>query len=204
MFGYMSVVTWMIRFAIFMLLFSTYPLLNLFVRTHLLNLFFEKKEIRKYDLVILNLLMTLIPLAFAIFDSATGSIIAFSGATAGFIIIYCLPVMVYLKAEYLKVTNPALAEAIKTNQFRVVLGNNDTKDGLNSAITDSGNNSILMSTRSNRFQNLADSSKKSQETGNSSRKMSCVESLEEKKDKGIPVKEHPRLNLTTLPNETVV
>ena len=112
MFGYIDVVAWIVRAAIFMLLFSTYPLLNLFVRTHLLNLLFERKEIRKRDLVILNLLMTLVPLAFAIFDSATGSIIAFSGATAGFIIIYCLPVMVYLKAEYLKITNPELAEAI--------------------------------------------------------------------------------------------
>lgn len=43
MFGYIEFVEWIVRFAIFMLLFSTYPLLNLFLRTHLLNLFYESK-----------------------------------------------------------------------------------------------------------------------------------------------------------------
>ena len=40
MIGYIEPVVFMVKFAIFMLLFSTYPLLNLFMRTHLLNLFY--------------------------------------------------------------------------------------------------------------------------------------------------------------------
>jgi sodium-coupled neutral amino acid transporter 9 len=40
MFGYTSTIAFLIRLAIFMLLFATYPMLNLFLRTHLLNIFF--------------------------------------------------------------------------------------------------------------------------------------------------------------------
>mmetsp|Transcript_1525 Transcript_1525/g.2094 ORF Transcript_1525/g.2094 Transcript_1525/m.2094 type:complete len:106 (-) Transcript_1525:555-872(-) len=105
----------MVRLAIFMLLFSTYPLLNLFLRTHLLNLFYESREVKRRDLVILNVFVTLIPLAFAIWLPQIGSIIAYSGAFAGFIIIYCLPVCVYLKKKYISITNPLLSEAIEHN-----------------------------------------------------------------------------------------
>ena len=40
MFQYSSVLAFVVRLAIFMLLFSTYPMLNLLMRTHLLNLLF--------------------------------------------------------------------------------------------------------------------------------------------------------------------
>jgi len=106
-----------------MLLFSTYPLLNLFLRTHLLNLFYENKEVRKRDLVILNMIVSLFPLMFAMFWPAIGSIIAFSGAFAGFLIIYLLPVLVFLKKKYIRITNPLLAEAIDQNKFRVIVSN---------------------------------------------------------------------------------
>ena len=112
MFGYIGAVEFIVRFAIFMLLFSTYPLLNLFMRTHLLNLFYESKEVRRRDLVLLNLVVSLIPLTFAIIFPEIGSIIAYSGAFAGFIVIYFLPVVVFLKQKYIRITNPLLAEAI--------------------------------------------------------------------------------------------
>lgn len=123
MFGYIGAVEFIVRFAIFMLLFSTYPLLNLFMRTHLLNLFYESKEVRRRDLVLLNLVVSLIPLTFAIIFPEIGSIIAYSGAFAGFIVIYFLPVIVFLKQKYIRITNPLLAEAIDQNQFRVIVGN---------------------------------------------------------------------------------
>ena len=144
MFGYIHVLSFMIRLAIFMLLFSTYPLLNLFLRTHLLNLFYERKEMRKRDLVILNLVVTLIPLVFAILEPTIGSIIAYSGACAGFIIIYCLPVMVFLKKKYLQITNPILAEAIELNQFRVVLRDASNKDGHNEPQTNHNTSSLTL------------------------------------------------------------
>lgn len=112
MFGYTDVLAFIVRLAVFMLLFSTYPMLNLFMRTHLLNLFFQNKEVSRKHLIILNLIVTLIPLSFAIWYPNIGTIISWTGAFAGFIIIYCLPVMVYLKKRYVQITNPLLAEAI--------------------------------------------------------------------------------------------
>lgn len=41
MFGYTDTVAFIVRLAVFMLLFSTYPMTNLFLRTHLLNIFFQ-------------------------------------------------------------------------------------------------------------------------------------------------------------------
>lgn len=125
MFGYAQPEAFMVRLAMFMMLFSTYPMLNLFLRTQLLNLFFENKPVQKRDLVILNLILTLIPLAFALFMPQMGTIIAYSGAFAGFIIIYCLPVMVFLKKKYIRITNPLLAEAIDLNHHKVIIGNRE-------------------------------------------------------------------------------
>ena len=125
MFGYSDAASFMVRFAVFMLLFSTYPLLNLFLRTHLLNLCFDQKEVRRWHLVVLNVLVTLIPLMFAIVLPDIGSIMAYSGAFAGFIIIYCLPVMVFLKKKYIRITNPLLAEAIDLNHHKVIIGNRE-------------------------------------------------------------------------------
>ncbi len=45
MFGYTEVIAFLVRLAVFMLIFSTYPMLNLFLRTHLLNLFFQNKVV---------------------------------------------------------------------------------------------------------------------------------------------------------------
>lgn len=71
--------------------------------------------------MILNLVVSLIPLTFALFHPMIGSIIAYTGAVAGFVIIYCLPVMVFIKKKYLRITNPILAEAIELNQFKVIV-----------------------------------------------------------------------------------
>ena len=120
MFGYTSPIAFVIRLAIFMLLFSTYPLLNLLLRTHLLNLIFTDKCVNHKDMIILNILVTIIPLSFAIVFPDIGSILAFGGAFAGFIIIYCLPVMVYLRKKYLAITNPLRAEVLALNEYRIV------------------------------------------------------------------------------------
>lgn len=115
MFGYFDAIVFVVRLAIFTMLLSTYPLLNLFFRTQLLNLFYENKEVRKRDLVMLNSIVFLIPLTFSIIFPEIGSIIAYSGAFAGFVVVYCLPVIVYLKKKYIQITNPLLAEAITLN-----------------------------------------------------------------------------------------
>ena len=81
---------------------------------------FKNQEVTHRDLVVLNFLVTIIPLAFSVFYPKIGTILAFSGAFAGFVMIYCLPVMVYLKKRYTQITNPLLAEAIAINEFRLV------------------------------------------------------------------------------------
>ena len=102
-----------------MLLFSTYPMLNLFLRTHLLNLLFKEQVVTQKDLVIVNILVTLLPLSFAIAFPNIGTVLAYGGGAAGFVIIYCLPVMVYLKKKYLQITNPLRAEAVALNEYRI-------------------------------------------------------------------------------------
>ena len=100
MFSYQAPAAFALRLSMFLLLFSTYPMLNLFLRTHLLNLFFRRKEITQTHLLLLNSLLTIIPLALAIWYHKLGTILAYTGAFAGFTIIYCLPVMVHLKRRY--------------------------------------------------------------------------------------------------------
>ena len=80
-------------------------------------------------MVILNFIVTLIPFGFSIFLPDIGSIMAYTGAFAGFVIIYCLPVCVYLKKKYIKITNPLLSEAIDLNQFKVIVGNKESFSG---------------------------------------------------------------------------
>ena len=120
MFGYDDPISFVVRLAIFFLLFATYPLLNLFARTLLLNIFFSNEPVDKRDLVVMNLLVTIIPLSFACLYPYVGTLLAFSGAFAGFVSMYLLPVLVHLKRKYTMLTNPLLAEAIALNEFTIM------------------------------------------------------------------------------------
>jgi len=112
MFDYSQPLVFVIRLAIFMLLFSTYPLLNLFVRTHIFNLIFQNKEVTRRDLIIVNSIVMVLPMAFSIWFPMIGAIMAYAGAFAGFAIIYCLPVIVYLKRLYSRLSDPIMSEAL--------------------------------------------------------------------------------------------
>ena len=118
MFSYKSTVAFCVRLAIFMLLFSAYPIINLFLRTHLLNIFFKRRDVSQMDMVMLNIIVTTIPLSFSLFYPEIATILAFSGAFGGFISIYCLPVLVHLKKQYVMIKNPILAEAMALNDYR--------------------------------------------------------------------------------------
>jgi hypothetical protein len=102
------------------MIFSTYPFLNLHVRTHLLNIFFQRKAVNRVHLVFLNIFVTLIPLTLALTYPYIGTIMAFVGAFGGFFAVYLLPIMVHLKRRYTQITNPLLAEAISLNEFTVI------------------------------------------------------------------------------------
>jgi len=64
-------------------------------------------------------MLSIIPLLCALFYPNVGTLLSYVGALSGFVIIYCLPVMVYLKQKRLEITDPLLAEAIAHNEFKV-------------------------------------------------------------------------------------
>lgn len=55
----------------------------------------------------------------AIVYPKVGSILSYVGAFAGFIIIYLIPVLTYLKMLKTEYENPVLAKAIQNNEFTV-------------------------------------------------------------------------------------
>ena len=66
MFAGESVLAFVARVALFFLLFASYPLFNLYLRTHLLNIFWQGKEAETKHLLVLNLVITAIPLTLAL------------------------------------------------------------------------------------------------------------------------------------------
>lgn len=117
MFAYTKPGAFVLRLAMFVLLFSTYPLVHYFLTSMLLLLFWSKRDITRKEEIILNVGIITIPLLFTLFYPQIGTILGYVGAVAGFPIIYVLPVMVHLKRMKTRITNPLLAEAIDMNAF---------------------------------------------------------------------------------------
>ena len=67
MFDYISVLGFVVRFAIFCMCFASYPLLTLILRTSLLNAFWQRREMTKRNLIIFNATLTLVPLTISLF-----------------------------------------------------------------------------------------------------------------------------------------
>lgn len=106
-----------LRLAMFFLLFSTYPLVHYFLNSMLLQLFWQNSKISRRSEIILNISLTTVPLMFALFYQQVGTILSYTGAISGFLIIYVLPVMIHLKRLRTSIENPLLAEALEMNQF---------------------------------------------------------------------------------------
>lgn len=119
MFPYTSPAAFCLRLAVFTLLFSTYPLVQYFLTSMLLLLFWSKREITRKEGIILNITIITIPLLFTLFYPNIGTILGYVGAFTGFAIMYVLPVMVHLKRMKTRITNPLLAEAIDMNAFNM-------------------------------------------------------------------------------------
>jgi hypothetical protein len=121
MYKYTDAAAFVLRLAIFFLLFSTYPLVNFFLKNILLNLFYRNKPTTKLIDLTMNLSMTLIPLLFALFYPNIGTILSYASAVSGLLIIYVFPVMVHLKQMKSRIMHPLLAEALETNEYKVVV-----------------------------------------------------------------------------------
>lgn len=117
MFAYNSVLGFSLRFFIFLVVFSTYPLLVFFETSCICNLFFRNTQVSDLQSFLMSASCTLVSLLFAWFYPNVGLVLSYFGAVAGLLIIYCLPVFVHLKHKRTTLTNPLLAEAIKKNRF---------------------------------------------------------------------------------------
>ena len=119
MFNYQQISAFFLRIFVFILLFSTYPLVQFFLTSMLLLLFWSKREITRREEIILNMVIILIPVFFTLVYPNIGTILGYVGAFTGFVIMYLLPVMVHLKRMKTRIQNPLLAEAIDMNAFRL-------------------------------------------------------------------------------------
>jgi len=119
MFDYTNVGAFILSIAIFGCLFTTYPLLNKFLKSMIYNLFWSKEEVSPKVEFIFNILFTAIPLMFALFYNNIGTILSYVGAITGFALIYVFPVAVHLKRMRLSIETPLLAEAIDLNEYEV-------------------------------------------------------------------------------------
>ena len=96
MFFYSDVPAFVLRLAIFLLLFSGYPLVHFFCQSILLKLLFnDVKQARITELAV-GYFIILVGMLFALFYPKIGTVLSYVGAICGFVIIYLMPVLVYL------------------------------------------------------------------------------------------------------------
>ena len=67
MFDYKAIGAFTLRVAVFMLLFSTYPLLTFFMNNMMMRLIFKNREVSRVVTIGLNLSITFVPMLFALF-----------------------------------------------------------------------------------------------------------------------------------------
>ena len=115
MFFYTDIAAFILRIAIFLLIFSTYPLIHFFVYQMLIKLFFGERKIKKYTKLAFGQAIVVANLSFALFYPNIGSIMSYVGSVCGFVIIYCLPVMVYLAQSHEEVKFELRGQLSKLN-----------------------------------------------------------------------------------------
>ena len=109
MFTITDILAFIMRFALFALLFCCFPLINHFLRSLCLQLFFKDKEITDKIFYPLNITILLVPALITIFYPKIGSILGLIGAIAGLFIVYILPVITHLKKIRTEIEHPLLA-----------------------------------------------------------------------------------------------
>jgi hypothetical protein len=117
MFRVKDVLAFIMRFALFALLFCVFPLINHFLRSLVFQLLFRDKEIDTKIFFSVNTINLLIPTLITIFYPKIGSILGKVGAVAGLFIVYILPVITHLKKVRTEIEHPLLAKAIQEDQY---------------------------------------------------------------------------------------
>jgi ABC-type xylose transport system permease subunit len=106
MFSVSDPLAFVMRFALFMLLFCCFPLINHFLRSLCFQLFFRDKEIVDKIFYGVNIVILLVPALITIFYPKIGSILGLIGAIAGLFIVYILPVITHLKKYRTELEHP--------------------------------------------------------------------------------------------------
>lgn len=96
MFAYTDVAAFVLRSAIFLLIFSGYPLVHFFLYSIMLKLIFGEKEQKRITELLFGWSIIFVCLVFALFYPNIGTVLSYVGAICGFVIIYFLPILVYL------------------------------------------------------------------------------------------------------------
>ena len=95
MFAYTDVMAFILRSAIFLMIFSGYPLVHFFLTQILFKLTFGEKEPARTSQLLIAWSIIVVNLLFALFYPNIGTVLSYVGAICGFFIIYVLPVAVY-------------------------------------------------------------------------------------------------------------
>ena len=96
MFKYYDIAAFIMRLAIFLLILSSYPLIHYFCMTTIVKLIFGEEKVARMTELFVGWFLIFCNLLFALFYPNIGTVLSWSGAVCGFVIIYLLPVMVYL------------------------------------------------------------------------------------------------------------
>lgn len=112
MFGNTDILAFLMRLALFCLLFCCFPLINHFLRSLVFQLIFKDKEVSQRNFIMINFTNLFVPTMITIFYPKVGSILGKIGSIAGLFIVYILPVITYLKKYRTELEHPLLAKAI--------------------------------------------------------------------------------------------
>lgn len=112
MYEYSSMSAFLLRLAIFLQIFTTYPLVNYFTYSTALKLFWRNSKPSASHELALNLVPTIVPLMVALFYPNVGTLLSYTGSISCFFILYLLPVATHLKRLRLRMTSPLVAEAL--------------------------------------------------------------------------------------------
>jgi len=98
MFSASNVIAFFVRLLVFLLIFSSYPLLHHFSRRIVLLIFKMKEEETTYaQIALINLVLGGIPLIIALSYPKAADVLGIIGSASGFLAIYTIPCVVELK-----------------------------------------------------------------------------------------------------------
>jgi amino acid permease len=114
MFEVTNPLAFIMRVALFMLLFCCFPLVNHFLRSLTFQTIFRgRQDIGQQTFMITTISLLVVPCCVAIFYPKVASVLGIVGAFAGLIIVYILPVITWLKKVKTECEHPLLAKALE-------------------------------------------------------------------------------------------